>query len=290
MSDRKKALGRGLSALLPKVEQDLLFVPVDQLQPNPFQPRRDYPAEELAPLVESIRQHGMLQPIVVSPIEGAELSGVPRYYVIAGERRWRAAVLAGLTTIPAVLRSAKPSQMLELALIENLQRENLNPIEVARAYQRLIDEFGFTQESIAGAVGKSRSAVANALRLLRLPAEVQKLLAEGQLTEGHARALIGLPAERALALARLVVVKGLSVREVEELARQATAPTRTPGPRKREKQPDVFTHALEEALRQRLGTKVTLHRGAHGGRIVIHFYSDEELQAIVQAIASDLEI
>jgi ParB family chromosome partitioning protein len=252
-------------------------VPVSAIAPNPMQPRAALDPEALAELADSIQEHGLIQPLVVTH------KGPERYQLIAGERRWQAARLAGLATVPVIVKEASPQQMLELALVENIQRADLNPLEEASAYQQLVEEFGLTQEQVAGRVGKSRSAVTNTLRLLRLPAEVKQALADTTIHEGHARALLGLPtAEAQVAALKTVVGQDLSVRQTEELVRRFLA---EPAP-KAEKPPVApEIRALEQALRLQLGTKVNLYRNRKGrGRLVIHFYSEEELEAIYEAI------
>jgi ParB family chromosome partitioning protein len=232
--------------------------------------------ESLAGLAASIREHGVIQPLIVTQVGDA-------YQLIAGERRWRAAQLAGLTVVPALVKESTPQQMLELALVENLQRADLNPLEEAGAYRQLMDEFGLTQEQVAERVGKSRAAVANTLRLLRLPDELKAALAAGRISEGHARALLALPdaglQRRALAL---VEMRGLNVRQTEELARRLLEEPEEPGARAVPLSPQ--DRDAVERFRARLGTKVNLVRGKQGGRLVIHFYSEEELQAIYEAI------
>jgi ParB family chromosome partitioning protein len=255
----------------------IIQVPVSAISPNPLQPRTRLDPDALAELSASIQEHGLIQPLIVTQ------QGPERYQLIAGERRWQAARLAGLATVPAIVKEATPQHGLELALVENIQRADLNALEEAQAFQQLVEEFGLTQEQVAGRVGKSRVAVTNTLRLLRLPAEVQQTLADGTISEGHARALLSLPTREAqLAALRLLVKRALSVRQTEELVRRllAEAPLAKP---KRALPPDV--QALEDRFRQSLGTKVNLYRSRKGsGRLVIHFYSEEELQAIYDAI------
>lgn len=294
MADRKRALGRGLSALLPGSDDEgARELPLAAISPSSHQPRRDFDDGSLAELADSIRQHGVLQPILVTAFPTV-VGSDPSYTLIAGERRWRAAQLAGLTTIPAIVREMGERESLEVALVENLQREDLNPVEEARAYQELQEVFGLTQDKLAERVGKSRSAVANSLRLLRLPPAVLALLAEDRLSEGHARALLGLPDTADLvSIAEQVASRGLSVRETEALVKAAQAaaggPSETSAPvRPRTAGDEVANEALAEALRRRLGTKVELMRGRRGGRIVIHFYSDEELNSIFQTIGGEL--
>jgi ParB family chromosome partitioning protein len=232
----------------------------------------------LAELVASIREHGVIQPLVVTQV-GDE------YQLIAGERRWRAAQLAGLTTVPAIVKETTPQQMLELALVENVQRADLNPLEEAGAYRQLMDEFGLTQEEVAGRVGKSRTAVANTVRLLRLPDDIKEALAAERISEGHARALLSLPSARLQRQALVIIEqRGLNVRQTEALVRQMQAEPQEPAA-KAELSPQ--DQDAVDRFQQRLGTKVNLVRGKKGGRVVIHFYSEEELQAIYEAIVGD---
>ncbi|MCS6964264.1 ParB/RepB/Spo0J family partition protein [Thermoflexus sp.] len=276
---RKFGLGKGLEALLPAGETTgLLEVPIDAIEPNPHQPRRQIDEADLEGLAQSIREHGLLQPLIVTQIQAEP----PRYMLIAGERRWRAAQRAGLTTIPVVVREAAPQQMLELALVENLQRADLNPIEEAQAYRYLIETFGLTHEEVARRVGRSRTTITNALRLLQLPPSIQAHLMEGRITEGHARALLMLSqaAQQELVLRR-ILEEGLSVRATEELARRLQgqrvprrkAPARPPG-----------LVEIESRLRQALSTKVRLSAGRRGGRLIIYYYSEEELEALVRRL------
>ncbi|HWP63679.1 MAG TPA: ParB/RepB/Spo0J family partition protein [Candidatus Binatia bacterium] len=280
-------LGRGLASLIPTttpVGEAPTEIPLDRIRTNPYQPRRYTNEVEIAQLAASIREHGVLQPILVTEtLDGFEL--------VAGERRVRAARLAGLTHIPAVVRELPDRHRLELALVENLQREDLNPIEEALGYRRLIDEFGFTQEEIAARVAKARSTVANTLRLLDQPAEIQDAVAEGRLSEGHARAIAGLPADDQRRLAALVVAKGLNVRQTEELARRlrageadvsggadsTTSATSLDPVQQVSKAVALELARVQEDLQRALGTKVRIARGRRGGRIVIEYYSDEEL-------------
>ena len=277
---KRRGLGKGLEALIPVGEEPtggLRQIPVTAITPNPMQPRTALDPEALAELAASIKEHGLLQPLVVTR------QGPERYQLIAGERRWQAARLAGLETVPVVIKEATPQQLLELALVENIQRADLNPLEEAAAYRQLVDEFGLTQEQVAARVGKSRVAVTNTLRLLKLPPQVQQALADGTIREGHARALLALPTPEAqVAALKTVVNQALSVRQTEELVRRLRAepPTAKPQPPS-----DPEIEALEARFRGALGTKVTLHKNRKGrGRLVIHFYSEEELQAIYDLI------
>ncbi len=284
----RRGLGRGLSSLIPTTPPEdmegeqaaspgLRILPIDNVSPNPRQPRQAIAPEALAELAASIKEYGLIQPIIVT---AASPEDPAPYIIIAGERRWRASRLAGLDEVPVVIKEASPQDMLELALVENIQRADLNPLEEANAYQTLIADFGLTQEQVADRVGKSRTAVANIVRLLKLPDPVKNALVEGQIREGHARALLGLNDDQAISEAcRLVISQGLSVRQTEELVRRLN----TPAPSKvvDESDEDLSntpeSRALESRLRDLLGTKVNLFRTKKGGRIVIHFYSEEEL-------------
>ena len=280
MSKSRRALGRGLDALIPAAESQAgaAEIPVARVSPNPHQPRQTISEESLVELVDSIRKHGVIQPLVVTQV-GDE------YQLIAGERRWRAAQLAGLTTVPAIVKETTPQQMLELALVENVQRADLNPLEEAGAYRQLMDEFGLTQEEVADRVGKSRTAVANTVRLLRLTNDVKEALAAERISEGHARALLALPNARLQRQALAIIEKrGLNVRQAEALVRQMQSEPEEPAP-KAELSPQ--DRDAVERFQQRLGTKVNLVRAKKGGRVVIHFYSEEELQAIYEAIIGD---
>lgn len=278
--DKRPALGRGLSALIPDAtptRDTPTEVDLDLLQPNRFQPRVQFDEERLAELAQSIKTNGVIQPILVRRNARA-------YEIIAGERRWRAAQLAGLLKVPVIVKDVPDERLLEVALIENIQRENLNPIDEALAYQRLGQEFGLTQDAIATAVGKDRSSVANFIRLLKLPAKAQQMVASGALQMGHARALLAIDGDsRLLALAQQVVDRGLSVRETEHLVRHASsppAPSVPPPPAA----PDVHTRHAEERLRLALGTRVRITRKAKGGRIEIDFVSEDELQRLYEQL------
>ncbi len=281
----KRGLGRGLGALIEAAAagptEGIQQVPIDAIGPNPRQPRHMVRADDLAELAASLREHGLIQPLIVTR---APLGADVTYTLIAGERRWRAARLAGLTEVPVIVREATPQGMLELALVENLQRADLNPLEEAAAYRALMDEFGLTQEQVAARVGKSRAAVANSVRLLNLAQPVKEALSSDQISEGHARALLGLPDEPAqVAALDLVVRRGYSVRQTEELVRRMTAAAHAAEEIGAEDDPwQQETRALEQQLRDALGTKVTLSRSRQGGRLVVYFYSEEELQALYE--------
>jgi ParB family chromosome partitioning protein len=280
MKRRPGGLGRGLDALLPSAPPasaaGALELPVDAIAPNPVQPREQIAPEELEELAASIGAHGVLQPIIVSR-EGSA------YVLIAGERRWRAAQRAGLRTIPALIKEVTPQQRLELALVENVQRQDLTALEEAAAYQQLVTEHGLTQEAVAARVGKSRAAVANTLRLLHLAPAVRAALAEGRISAGHARALLTCPdvATQEQVLAQ-VLAGDLSVRATEELARRGGAPRA-----RRQPTPSIEAAALEQRLRQALGTKVQLQHSRRGGRIVIHYFSDDELQGLLERLTGE---
>jgi ParB family chromosome partitioning protein len=265
------ALGRGLSALIPSRDErsggphEILLA---EIHVNPNQPRRDVEHANLEALATSIADHGVLQPILVTET----LDG---YRVVAGERRVQAARLAGLETIPAVVRQLADREQLELALVENVQREDLNPIEEANAFRQLADEFGLTQDDIARQVGRARTTIANTLRLLDLEPGVQLAVADGRLSEGHARALVGLPAIQQMHLVSTIVEAGMSVRQAEELARRLREPREPRTATERRTDPDL--ERVEDDLRTALGTKVSVARGRKGGRIVIEYYNDEDL-------------
>lgn len=273
--ERAQGLGRGLAALIPQrteTRATTTDIPIASIRPNPDQPRRRFSDAEMATLTASIREHGVLQPVLVTET----LDG---YQLIAGERRVRAALAAGLERIPAVIRHLDDRERLELALIENLQREDLDPIESAHGFRRLIDDFGLTHEAIAERVGRARSTVANTLRLLDLAPVVQAAIADGSITEGHGRALGGLSTDHQEHVLGAVIEQELSVRHTEELVRRL----REPKPTENGEQPaegragDPDLERIEEDLRRSLGTKVSLARSRRGGRIVIEYYSDEEL-------------
>ena len=285
----RRGLGKGLAALIPTAPTELTEaattiaheVSVGAIAPNPRQPRQKQDPAALQELADSIREHGLIQPLIVTAATLDQQAAGVQYQRIAGERRWTAARLAGLRAVPVIVKEATPQQMLELALVENIQRADLSPLEEATAYRQLIDEFGLTQEEVAVRVGKSRVTVANVVRLLRLPDEAKAALLEGQITEGHARALLGIEApETMIRLLRVVIRRGLNVRQTEELVRRQALEAQP----KVKETPSPDTIALEGRFREALGTKVRLFRSKKGGKLVIHFYSEEELQAIYDAI------
>jgi ParB family chromosome partitioning protein len=285
---KKSGLGRGLDALIPTGEfspetetPELVSayntLPIIAIRRNPRQPRSQMNQEELEELAISIRINGILQPLIVAPAEEAG-----KYILIAGERRLIAAGMAGLDAVPVIVRDASEQQRLQLALIENVQRSDLTPLEEAEAYRQLAEDFNLTHEQISDQVGKNRVTITNTLRLLKLPEDVQKALASGEITEGHARALLGLPnAPAQSAVLQAIIKHELNVRKTEDLVRKYLG-QRPPSPSKTQPKPDVSY--LEERLRQRLGTRVSLHPRKNGGTLVIHYYSDEELDALVLRI------
>jgi ParB family chromosome partitioning protein len=288
--NKKIGLGKGLSALLPasgaaSAPSGLTEAPVRAVVPNPHQPRTQFDEEALRELADSIREHGLIQPLIVTRVSE------DHYALIAGERRWRAAQLAGLETVPVVIKDVAPQQMLEMALVENVQRSDLNPLEEAAAYKHLSEEFGLTQDQIAQRVGKSRVAVANTMRLLKLPEAIKARLADGLITEGHARALLSInDAAVQQRLLSQIVKNGLAVRQTEELVRRlledhpAAKKAQSGAVHPRSSAAD--TRSIEDRMRRALGTKVILSRSKKGGTIVIHFYSEEELDAIYRRIVS----
>ena len=281
--DRSTGLGRGLSSLIPQRhpgQPSVLDIPTGRIKPNPYQPRRTWDPVELAALTASVLEHGIIQPILVTEI-------VDGYQLVAGERRLRAAIAAGLERIPAVVRQLADRDQLELALVENLQRSDLDPVESALAYRQLIDEFGLSQDEIAERVGRARSTIANTLRLLDLAPAVQAAIVDGRLTEGHGRALGGLAIEHQDRLIDSVVEQGLSVRQTEELVRRLREPRPTTAG-KVERASDPELERVEEDLRRALGTKVRLARSRKGGRIVIEYYSDEELGRLYERLTGGI--
>ena len=289
MATKKRGLGRGLDALLgggatasvreeatPADERELHHLPVDIIQRGKYQPRRDIDPVTLDELAQSIKAQGVVQPIVVRAIDGG------RYEIIAGERRWRSSQQAGLEKIPAIVRDVTDEAAIAMALIENIQREDLNPIEEAVALQRLQQEFQLTQQQVADAVGKSRVTVSNLLRLIALPEEIKILLSHGDLEMGHARALLGLPAERQVEGARHVVARGLTVRQTEALVRQWLSEREAP---KAEVKTDPDIARLEQRLAERLGSPVQIKHGEKGkGQLVIRYSSLDELQGVLAHI------
>jgi ParB family transcriptional regulator, chromosome partitioning protein len=289
---KSRGLGRGLGALFPgsrstekragdREGDTVALIAVETISANRFQPRRSFDGPELESLAQSIRVNGILSPILVRALPG------DRFEIVAGERRWRAAQIAGLTHIPALVRTAEDAEALELALLENLQRADLNAIEEAAGYRQLIDEHGFTQEVLSQRLGKARPTIANALRLLTLPDDVLALVRDGSLTAGHARALAALPADRAKQLAREAVSRRLTVRDLERrAATAATANKKASGSTQAVQLPPDLAE-IESRLRFALATRVALHPSTSGGTLEIHYAGDEELQRIVDIISPE---
>lgn len=277
----KKALGKGLAALLPESEaretgQTIHMIPVAQIVPNRYQPRKTFVEEELRDLVESVKQHGILQPVLV------RRKGEDRYELIAGERRFRAAKSAQLPAVPAVIRKSSDDESTILSLIENIQRSNLNPVEEARAYRQLIDELGMTQETVAERVGRDRASVANICRILSLPHEVQGMVASGRLTMGHAKVILGIKkSEDQLTLAKRILRDQLSVRQVEQLVKKRSGKAKS-----RPSAGSPVPADVEDRLRKHLGTKVVIRSKRSGGELVLTYYSRDDLTRIVDVILS----
>ena len=281
-----KGLGKGLGALLgesamqPSTQQSPLLLPLQKIEPNRLQPRKSFNEEELASLADSIRQHGVIQPLTV------RLLDTGYYQIIAGERRWRAARMAGLREVPVVIIEADDKKAMELALIENLQRADLTPIEEARGYQQLIGEYGLTQEQVADRVSKSRPAVANAMRLLSLPDELLSMVESGKLTAGHARALLSIKDERQqLAVARKVVNLQLSVRQTEAMCKKLLKAVKAPEPKPVEVD---YLAECEKTLTRRLGRGVKIVSGKRKGKIELEYYGQEDLQRLYEALSGSL--
>ena len=295
MSGKKMGLGRGLNTLIPKApivdEEDVeqvkkkaepekeLTLPIDKIEPNPDQPRNQFDEDTLQELSDSIKQYGMLQPILVTPKDDF-------YEIIAGERRWRAAKLAGLNEVPVMIRKYNENEVVEIALIENIQRDNLNPIEEAMAYKRLMEEFQLKQDEVAGKVSKSRAAITNSLRLLKLDPRVQKMLEEEMISTGHARALLAITnKDQQYEIAQKVFDEKLSVRDIEKLVKDLKKIKKN---KKEEKDVhDILYTQLEESMKQVLGSKVTIkNKKNNKGKIEIEYYSQDELERIVDMIRS----
>jgi len=287
MMQKKGGLGRGLGSLIPTSSEkkpmgeaggkpkpsgrEIADIPIEDIVPNPEQPRESFSHEEMEELISSIKEHGILQPLIVSPKDD-------KYEIVAGERRWRASKAAEMRTVPAIVRTVKEQQKLELAVIENVQRQDLNPIEEARAYKKLADEFNLTQEQVAKKVGKSRPQVANFIRLLELPLEIQEAVASGEIPYTQARTLLALDSPRAqMKLFRKIVRGKMTVRDTEE-----SVSTKKP---KSKTVKDPNLSAREDDLRSALGTKVEIKKHADGGQIIIEYYSEEELDGIIKKLS-----
>ncbi|MGD2127246.1 MAG: ParB/RepB/Spo0J family partition protein [Desulfobacteraceae bacterium] len=278
---KRKALGKGLSALIPEIEtlspgdQGFFQCPIEAIEPNPYQPRQGFGNQEMQELVASVKEKGILTPLLVSKTEKG-------YRLIAGERRWRAAQKAGLDRIPVVVRESTPIESLELALIENIHRKDLNPIEEATAYSKCLDDGKLTQETLAKRLGKERSTITNVLRLLKLPQVIQKDLIGDRMSMGHARVLAGLKSRAAqMAIRDAILKRGLTVRQVEALVKKREGSGR---PKKKEAELDDYMLSIAQTLKRSLGTKVDIRKRGTKGKIVIFFYSDEELDRLLELL------
>lgn len=282
MAAKKGGLGRGLDSLFedaaPTPESGVTTLPLREIEPDKDQPRKEFSESALAELAASIAEHGLLQPIAVRPAPSA----AGRYQIIAGERRWRAARMAGLVEVPVVIREVSDEEAMELALIENLQREDLDAVEEAFGYQQLIERCGLTQEQAAQKLGRSRSAVANSLRLLNLPGEVQFLLKTGVLSAGHAKAVLSLPPERQAGAAAQIAEQGLNVRQAEALCKKLTKPA--PAPKAPPAPGPALPREVELSLRETLGSEVSVAYKKGRGTLTVHFYSDEQLTAFANLL------
>lgn len=288
MTRKRGGLGKGLGALIPTAapaqsQHGAVMVSVEAIVPNPHQPRHTLDPDQLDELANSIAEHGLIQPLVVTQVDDT-------FQLIAGERRWRACMLAGMTEVPVIVKETTPQQMLELALVENIQRADLNPLEEAEAFSHLMENFGLTQEQVAQRIGKSRAAVANTVRLLNLPEEVKYNLALNRISEGHARALLSLKVlPDQLSMLEAIMEQGLSVRQTEAMVREILTENRAATPRPKPTTPTLSPQdkTLANQFESRLGTRVEFSRSKKGGKIVIHFYSQEDLQSIYEAIVGE---
>jgi ParB family chromosome partitioning protein len=286
MATKRMALGKGLAALIPEAEQDegktFLMCGIEEVIPNRSQPRKRFDETKLQELADSIRKNGILEPLIVRKVEQG-------YEIVVGERRWRAAQKAGLREVPVLVKEVEGREALEISLIENLQRENLNPIEEAEGYRRLIEEFDINQEELGTRVGKDRTTVTNTLRLLKLPSEVIEHLIQNNITSGHARAILSLEAkDRQKELCARIIQKGLSVREAEALAKRWAGKSKSsPRSESRKEEAASQVNALQDALRRRLATKIQIIPKGKKGKIEIEYYSYEDLERIVEAVLGD---
>jgi ParB family transcriptional regulator, chromosome partitioning protein len=278
---KRKALGKGLSALIPDADEfddrdeQFFQCPVEVIEPNPYQPRQTFSPHELEEMVRSVKEKGIITPLLVNKTETG-------YQLIAGERRWRAAQKAGLRRIPVVVREVTPTESLELALIENIHRKDLNPIEEAVAYAKLLEETRITQDALAKRLGKDRSSITNFLRLLKLPVQIQQDVIDGRLSMGHARLLAGLKnSEDQRTLRNTIIKRGLSVRQSEALAKRGKDSTNT---REKGSTKDPYLRSLEDNLKRSLGTKVEIKKRGRKGSLVVHFYSDDELDRLLELL------
>ena len=278
---KRKALGKGLSALIPDADKyadrdkDFFQCPVEVIEPNPHQPRQNFSTHELEEMVGSVRKNGIITPLLVNKTEAG-------YQLIAGERRWRAAQKAGLRRVPVVVREVTPSESLELALIENIHRKDLNPIEEAFAYAKLLEETGITQDALAKRLSKDRSSITNLLRLLKLPIQMQQDVIDSRLSMGHARLVAGLKkSDDQWGLRNAIIKRGLSVRQSEALAKRGTGSTNT---KVKTSPKDPYIQSLQDDLKRSLGTKVEIRKRGKKGTVVVHFYSDDELDRLLELL------
>lgn len=292
MAEKKKAIGRGLGAFFDDIEEPVVkesslkaqengakMLKVRDIEPNPDQPRKHFEKDKLQALSDSIKEHGLIQPIVVKPRKDG------MFTIVAGERRWRAAKLAGLTEVPCVEGDYTDKQVMELALVENLQREDLNPIEEAEGYRKLMDTFGLTQEEVSLRVGKSRSAVANSLRLNGLSAKIKAVVINGHISQGHARALLSIPSEDdRLAVVEKIIADELNVRQTEKLVAAILSRKEKPKAKPVDKNVEKYFRDLERTLSQKLGAKVLIKNGKNKGKIEIEYFNNAELEGILQKI------
>jgi ParB family chromosome partitioning protein len=275
--NNKRGLGRGLQALIPEIDEEsakgVESIKISDIEPNQFQPRKHFDDESLKELSDSIKEHGIIQPIIVRKNDFG-------YQIVAGERRWRAAKLAGLKEVPAIVKDFDDQKVMEIALIENLQREDLNPIDEAKAYKSLMEQFNLTQEEISKRVGKSRSSIANSIRLLNLDEEVQNMLMEGKITTGHAKVILALQdAEKQNMIAKKIVDKNLNVRDTENLIKEVTS-----SKKKKRKESDAYIKEIEDNFCRFFGTKVKIIHGKNRGKILIEYYGDEDLSRLAELI------
>jgi len=275
--NNKRGLGRGLQALIPEIDEEsakgVENIKISDIEPNQFQPRKHFDDESLKELSDSIKEHGIIQPIIVRRNDFG-------YQIVAGERRWRAAKLAGLKEVPAIVKDFDDQKVMEIALIENLQREDLNPIDEAKAYKSLMEQFNLTQEEISKRVGKSRSSIANSIRLLNLDEEVQNMLMEGKITTGHAKVILALQdAEKQNMIAKKIVDKNLNVRDTENLIKEVTS-----SKKKKRKESDAYIKEIEDNFCRFFGTKVKIIHGKNKGKILIEYYSEEDLSRLTELI------
>ena len=275
----KRVLGKGLGALFPEhdLKKDIFSLELSSIRPNPFQPREDYSDAEIASLIDSVKSKGIIQPVIVR--KSGKL-----FELVCGERRYRAAKKAGLRKIPVVIKELTDREVLEIALIENLQRKDLNPIEEARAYKRLINEFGLTQSEVSKVIVKERSTVTNKLRLLKLPNPIQSMVMRNEISEGHARTLLSLKDEtQMLSIAKAITRKNLSVRDVEKLIHKKVKTI------KKSKEKDIFTNEIERILREKFGTRCIIQKRGKSGKLVIEFYSKEDLEKILDILSIKID-